>query len=314
MRTLWLVVAVVLGVAPAVSAQPRETAAVVTEIKPGKGKVEVRSAGADWRPAGPLQALRGGDQLRASGDATVVVLFSGGRGTMKVDAAASPWTVPATAVDGKSQKAQALVASSIGFLASGTKEPPKAVLSTRAIGAAPEILTPRNGPVLPDTLVFEWLGSQFSRYTVRVAGANGVLVEKTGVVGARFAYPVDAPALTPGVRYRFEVEALGHPVQATTFEVVDPVRGTTVVREIRELESELGAAASAGSVTVAKAGVLAAAGLFHDARLLVLAALKNDPDEPTLHTLLGHLYMRTGLERQAAASFDEAQFLLSRDR
>ena len=303
----------VLGLAVTATAQPRETVAVISEIKPGKGKVEIKSGASDWRPAGALQALRSGDQVRTSGDATVVVLLSGGRGTTRIDADTSPWTVPSIAADGKAQKAQALVASSIAFLSSGTKEPPKAVAATRSLGVAPVILTPRAGSVLANGLVFEWMGSQFSRYTVRVASPDGVVVEKAGVVGARFTYPADAPALAAGVPYRFEVQALGHPVQTTTFDVVDAPRASAIAAELRELDLAL-AGATPNSITVAKAGSLASAGLLHDARLLVLAALARDPDEPTLHAVLAHLYMRTGLDRQAAESFEEAQFLLSRDR
>ena len=67
----------------------RETAAVITEIKPGRGRVEVRPAGSgDWRAARPLVALR------ATEDATAVVLFPSGRGTVRVDRAGSPFTVP----------------------------------------------------------------------------------------------------------------------------------------------------------------------------------------------------------------------------
>jgi Tfp pilus assembly protein PilF len=56
---------------------------------------------------------------------------------------------------------------------------------------------------------------------------------------------------------------------------------------------------------------LAEAGLLHDARLQVMTALAKDPDEPSLHTLLGQLYQKSGLPDQAAESFDEAQFLLT---
>ena len=305
----------VIAAAPAVLAQARETAGLVTEIKVGKGKVEVKSAAADWRAAGPLQALRAGDQVRATDDASVVAVLSGGRGTVKVTAQNSPWTVPAVTGDSKAQKAQALVAASMGFLAGGVKEPPKAVLSTRAIAGPPEILTPRRGPVLlGDDLVFEWMGSRFSRYTVRVTSPAGVVLEKKGVVGARLAYPPDAPALKPGVGYTLQVEALGQPPQASTFEVLDPARSASVREALAQLEASLGAGVSASSVAVMKAGALASEGLLHDARSVVLAGLAKDPDEPTLHTILGNLYAQTGLDRQAAESLDEARFLLGRDR
>lgn len=314
MRVIGLVVVAVLAMAPAVLAQARETAGLVTEIKVGKGKAEIKPADGAWRAAGPLQALRAGDQVRASEDATLVVVLSGGRGTMKVNAQNSPWSVPAIAADGKAQKAQAMIASSLGYLSGGTKEAPKAVLSTRAGAGPPEILTPRNGPVLGDALAFEWMGSQFSRYTVRVISPSGVVLERKGVVGARLAYPTDVARLEPGVSYTLQVEAVGQPVQETRFEVVAPARAAAVRDELAQLEASLGAGASPTSIAVVKAGALASTGLVHDARLVVLAALVKDPDEPTLHTVLGALYMATGLQRQAAEAFDEGNFLLSRDK
>jgi hypothetical protein len=45
---------------------------------------------------------------------------------------------------------------------------------------------------------------------------------------------------------------------------------------------------------------------------VVTAALARDPDEPSLHTLLGDLNARVGLPNLAAQSYEEAQFLLKR--
>lgn len=320
-RAGWHALVVIVSLSLSVSTAPGrawgqagETVGMITEIKIGRGKVEVKTGAADWRPASPLNALRAGDQVRASGDATAVVLLAGGRGTAQVEAKNSPYTVAAGQADaGKMQKAQTLLSASLGFLAAGTKEPPKALLSTRSATRPPQILTPRNGPVLPDALVFEWLGTQFSRYTVRVLDPAGVVLERKGVVGARFAYPADAPALKSDVRYRFQVEALGHPPQETWFEVVDPARAASVREDLKQLEAALGSGVPPSSLAEVKSGALASEGLLHDARLLALAALARDPDEPALHTLLGNLYLKTGLPQLAAESLEEAQFLLSRD-
>jgi hypothetical protein len=315
MREAMLVwsVALALWLPGSVAGQPRETAGVITEIKVGSGTVEIRPAGGAWRPAAPLQALRAGDEVRASDGASVVVLLSGGRGTARVEARNSPYTVASPQADeGKVDKARALITGSVKFLAAGPKEAPRAMLATRSAVRPPEVLTPRDGAVLPGTLAFEWLGSQFSRYTVRIAGPSDVVLERKGVVGARFEYPADAPALQPGVRYRFEVVALSQPAQSATFEIVDAARARAVQADLRDLEDALGAGASPSSVAVARAGYLAEHQLFHDARLTVLAALARDPDEPVLHTLLGTLYTQTGLPRQAAEAFDEAQFLMTR--
>jgi hypothetical protein len=294
--------------------QTGETAGMITEIKVGRGKVEVKAAGVDWRPAVPLNTLRAGDQVRAAGDASAVVLLAGGRGTLRVDAKNSPYTVAgAQADDTTAQKARTLLSASLGFLSAGTKEPPKALLSTRSGARRPEILTPRNGLVLPGSVAFEWLGSQFSRYTVRVLDPSGVVLERKGVVGARFAYPADAAALQPGVRYRFQVEALSQRPFEVWFELVDPTRAAAIREDLEQVEVALGPTVSPNSLAAVKAGALAAEGLFHDARLIALAALARDPDEPTLHMLLGHLYLKTGLPQLASESFDEAQFLLSRE-
>jgi len=291
-----------------------ETAGMITEMKVGSGSVEVKAAGAGWRPATPLNTLRPGDQVRTSGDATAVVLLTGGRGTVRVGGSASPYVVPgARAGDSVTDKARALLSASLGFLSTSATESPKALLSTRGGAPEPEILTPRDGPLLPGSVVFEWLGSQFSRYTVRVLDPSGVVLEKKGGVGARFIYPPGAPLLRSGVRYRFQVEAHRQGPYETWFEVVDPSRASAVRRDLEQLRAALGPGVSASSLATVEAGALAAQGLFHDARQLALEALARDPDEPALHVLLGNLYLRTGLPKLAAQSLDEAQFLLSRD-
>ena len=295
--------------------QGGESVGMVTEIKMGKGRVEVRAAGKpDWRVAGPFLALRTGDTVRATDNASVVILLTGGRGTVKVDAANSPLVVaPSAAGDGKLQKARALVEGSVSFLSATAKEPPKAVLSVRAGTKPPLILSPRNGPVLPGPLEFEWLGNRFSRYTVRITGPSGAVLEKKGVTGARLEYPPDAPALVPGVRYTLQVVPENGPTQEAYFEVIDEAHARTVRQNLKELAEGLGPNASPNTLTALQASILAGAGLLHDARLAVMASLARDPDEPTLHTLLGHLYQKTGLAEQAVESFDEAQFLLTRD-
>jgi hypothetical protein len=309
-----LVLGVLVAPAPA-SSQTDETAGMITEIKVGRGTVEMKTADRDWHRAAPLSALRAGDQVRAVGDASVVVLLTGGRGAVAVKAKNSPYTVGAPRADASTvQKARSLLSASFGFLASGPKEPPKAVTSSRSSAPPPEILTPRNGLILPGPLVFEWLGSQFSRYRVRVVESATVMLERKGVVGARLPYPDDAPALKPGVRYQLQVETSGAKPTEAWFEIVDEARAAEVRENLKQLEASLGPRVSPSTRAAVRVGALASDELFHDARLVVLAALAKDGDEPSLHVLLGHLYLKTGLPRLAAQSLDEAQFLLSRDK
>ena len=163
-----------------------------------------------------------------------------------------------------------------------------------------------------ETLAFEWLGSRFTRYAVRVAGPGGPLIERREVTGARWEYPADAPALTPGVRYTLQVTAAGRPPQDAWFELVDAERAREVAADLAGLEQALGPSVSPTSRAVLRAGLLAREGFMHDARRVVVAALAADRDEPTLHLLLGDLYTRTGLTDLAAESFDEAQYLTTK--
>src|SRR5258708_15549164 len=126
-------------------AQTTETAAVITELKPGRGRVEVKpAAGGDWKAARPLLALRVGDALRTSGNASAVVLLSGGRGTVRIEGASGTFTVPGAAAGGQGQKAKALVEASLRFLARATKEASHAGLGPPRAGRAPGLARARH--------------------------------------------------------------------------------------------------------------------------------------------------------------------------
>jgi Tfp pilus assembly protein PilF len=80
---------------------------------------------------------------------------------------------------------------------------------------------------------------------------------------------------------------------------------------MKELEQTLGPTVSPNTLVTLQAGLLASNGLLHDARASLIAALAKDPEEPTLHFLLGNLYSKLGLAEQAAESYDEARFLVT---
>ena len=306
-----IVVLGLLAVAALVAAQSSETAGMITEIKAGRGRVEVRSAGGDWRRAGPLQTVRAGDSVRATDDAAVVIVLSTG-GTVKITAANSPFAVSGRADDSRGQKARALVQAGLGFLSSGQREAPTALLTTRSAAKPPIVISPRNTAVLPGPVTLEWVGSRFARYTVRVVAPSGPVLERRGVTGGRLDYPADAPALVPGTRYMVQVTGSEGAPQEAWFEIVDAARARAIGDDVAALDQSL-TAASRSTAAVVRAGLLASSGLLYDARRAVLAALTADPDEPALHQALGNLYQKSGLADLAAESYDEAQFLVTRD-
>jgi hypothetical protein len=296
----------------AAGAEP-EVGGMITEIHMGQGRVEVGSAGGErYRQATPLLRLRAGDVVATTRDAWVVVVLSGGRGTVRVDESTSPFVVTAPPpARGRLHKGLMILEASFDFLSTTSKDAPSGNLGSRAGVRPPVILTPRNGLVLPDSLVFEWRGSSSSRYVVRIIARNDeVVLERADLAGTRFEYPKDGPRLVPGVRYRFQLLPAWHAPQEVWFEVVDPTYAGTIQHDLREMDAALPEGPSAVTAAILQAGFLARQGLLHDARLRVSDALARRPDEPTLHFLLGELSTRQGLPQEAMEAFAEARFLL----
>lgn len=313
----WLSVMVVLGTqvrAGPSNAQATEPAGVITEIDLREGQAEVKRVSVPaWRPAGPLLTLEAGDTVRTSQDAAVVILLTGRRGTVKVDATNSPFVVPSAGLPAdpsKLTRGWILLEESVKALLKVSNDAGQTIVGTRGHGSPPVILTPRNGPVLPDSIVFEWLGRQASRYTIRVIGPSGLVLERKDLAGMRVTYPPEAAPLAAGVRYHVQVTTGGEAPQEAWFEVVDPVRAETIRRDLAELAVADGSMLSPNTLVAVQAGYLANQGLLADSRRRLVVALDNQPGEATFHVLLGDIYERLGLPEQAAESFAKARLLV----
>ena len=315
-RRGWLGALVFLAVASRAGmglGQGGDVVGVVTELKFRRGLVEIRPVGESrWRGATPLQAVRPGDVIRVSEDASATILLTGDQGTVVVDTARSPYRVPAPRGEkGKLQKAQQLILVSFGFLRFAKLEPVARALVTRGADGPPTILTPRNGPVLPGPLTIEWSKARPFRYTLRIVGQDAaVVLERVDLGVTRYEYPSGGPGLTPGVRYTVQIHTAVHHAQEAWFEVVDPARAGMLETDLRDLERALGPAVSSSTLATVRAGFLASHGLIHDARRILLLGVRQDPREPTLHVMLGHLYEEVGLRQDAARAFDAASSLL----
>jgi len=88
------VLAATLSVVRPPDVYARDGVAVIIEIRPNAGQVQVKRADeAAWRPAEPLLTLRPGDQVNVVRDARVTLAFIGSRGTRVLGASDSPFAV-----------------------------------------------------------------------------------------------------------------------------------------------------------------------------------------------------------------------------
>lgn len=303
----WLVALVTLAVCgPARAADP---VAYITEIKKGGGEVRVKAAGeSDWKAPRPLLALRGGDQLEARGDARLVVLFHAGGGTKTVTAANSPFTIAVPAASAGAGQLKTVSASVGRFLLGKQDTPQYRRLATRSLVAPPLIVSPRRTRVFAEGLTFEWEGGDRLRYALRLIGPQGLVWAQKDLPRKPVPYPATAPALTPGVPYRWELEAPGHPVERAQFEILTEADAARVRAALAALDRAEGY--SPGTLVVMRAALLFEEGLHTEARRQLEAAVAERPDEPSLPLLQGHVYQRVGLNAKAAEAFDRAKALM----
>ena len=306
---MWLALAIVLSLSAPPAALAADPVAVFTEIRPGKGEIRVKRAeDSDWTVPRALQALRAGDQVRVTADGRATVTFTGG-GTQAVTAANSPFTVAAPRGETGTDRAKGLVAGVTQFLLGQPKPPTYQALSVRSGSPPPRILTPRETRVMPGPVTFEWTGPPRPDYSIRVLDPQGPVWEQAGVPRRPLPYPASAPALAPGGRYRWTLEAPGQPAQESGFDVL--AEGDAA--RIRAALADLASSGEAGSPSaLVRAGLFFREGLYADARRELTTAIAQDPDEPTLRQLLGYVYDRVGLVDLAAQEFDEAEFLATR--
>jgi len=294
------------------AAQAGDPVAVLTEIKAGQGEVRVKlPSEADWKIPLPLLSLRAGDQVRVTQNATAVLMFTGGQGTLAVSAGNSPYTVQPPAAGRAGGKTSEFLSGLSRILMGKKKELVYVPLATRSVKQPPLLISPRDGKLLGSP-VLEWGGSDRLRYGVRILGPQGMVWEQGNLPRAPLPYPTSAPPLSSGVPYRWELEAKDFPVQRGNFAVLPPAEIASIRQDLAALDPAVLSGYPKNTVVLMRAGFLFEQELYAEARKELLAAIAADPDEPGLHLMLGHVYERTGLAELAAEEFDEAQFLSSR--
>jgi hypothetical protein len=114
------------------------------------------------------------------------------------------------------------------------------------------------------------------------------------------------------VRYHWELETRGFPVQRGQFTILSPTEVATVRGTLTALDPARLPGYPKNTVILMRTVFLMDKELYAEARYELQQAISGDPDEPSLHLMLGHVYERTSLKELAADEFDEAQFLASR--
>ena len=304
-----VMLALIAALADPVALSAQEAVAVITELKLNRGDVQIRLPGkkASERPA-VLQSLYAGTQIQASKDASVVILFTDGMRTVTIEGKNSPFEVKAP--EAKGGQSLPVVKQVTSFLLGKKKPPTYVALAVRGGKYPPTPVSPRDTKLITESPTLQWMGMERQRGTVRVYGPAGLLWAANEVALTQIKYPSSAPRLKPGVEYWWEIEKKGFAPEKARFKILTPEEAKPVQEQLQSLHGVGGA--SKTTMAILKAGLLVSRELFHEAREILVEAASSDPDEPTLHFLLGEIYEKTGLRNLSSEEYSEADFLLKK--
>jgi hypothetical protein len=307
------VLAATLSVVRPPDVYARDGVAVIIEIRPNAGQVQVKRADETaWRPAEPLLTLRPGDQVNVVRDARVTLAFIGNRGTRVLGASDSPFAVSDVSRN-PSHKAWEAVGKVVEFLIGVRRESASIPVSVRQ-GPSMQvvILSPRDTRLMPGPINFEWSGSEGIRYRIRLTGPDGRVWEANELPYGQTSYPPESPSLLLGVRYHWQLEAPNVSTQRAYFEILNPDQADQVRAVLDQLGSPEVSDGSHTSVAILKSSFLFQQGLYSAARKELTSGVVKDPAEPTLHFILGLLYEHVGLMEMAGQEFLQARDLTNR--
>jgi hypothetical protein len=287
------------------AAQGEEVIAVITELKLNKGDIQITHPGRSTaeRPA-ILQSLYHGSRLHVSKNAVATILFTDGMRTVTVDENNSPFEIKSAAKSAHGHGRFKDVANTL----LGKKSPPDLVpLTVRGKSRGPTLLTPRETKLLTPTPRFQWVDMEEQPRTIKVFGPSAMLWSLENVAATQLDYPSSAPALRPGDQYSWSVEERGGPAEWATFTLLSPEESQAIQDQLAEIGSS--DTVSETTVAVVKGSFLISRELYYDAREILLEAAIADPEEPTLHFLLGEVYENTGIKHLAQEEYSQAQLL-----
>jgi hypothetical protein len=289
-----------------VRAQAQEAVAVITEIKLNRGDVQIRFPGKKaWEKPGLLQSVYAGTQIQAFKDATAVVLFTEGTKTVTVNERNSPFEVKADETKGVQRGGGV---KEVANMLMGKKKPATYVaLAVRGGKHPPVVVSPRNTKLMTDSPTLQWMGMERQPGTVKLYGPEGLQWSAENIALTQIKYPSSAPRLKAGVEYSWVIEKKGFPPEKAPFKLLTPEEAQTVKEKMASLNAPEGL--SKTTVSILKSTLLVSQELFHEAREILMEAVNADPDEPTLHFLLGEVYEKTGLKNLAMDEYSEAEFL-----
>jgi len=302
----------------ALRSQSDAPAAVLTSCK---GAVTVFHAGGASAPATFGLPLNDGDEVKTGAGGEAEIMFSAGNwvqiganSSMRIKGRPGD-TATKTAAGNAAKPAASSGSFEVvqSFLKLKNSEGTSSISGLRSAekAAALVAVSPCQTKVRAARPTFRWkIDDTKTELRLTLYGESGVVWQSDATGVTELAYPADAPALTPGVSYSWTLETsdpmVSPPLRtpAAFFEMIAPADATALDSELTQLDAK-----KPGPVTyhLMRASLFFDRGLVDDAIVETETALANDPDNASLHAILGRLYAETGRTKDAINEMNKAQ-------
>jgi hypothetical protein len=287
------------------SAEADAPTAVLTSCK---GPVTIIRAGGVSASATFGAALSEGDEVKTGADAEAEIMFAAGNwvqvgpnSSMRIKA--QPGSKP------REQNFEVVQ----NFLKLKSTEGTSSISGLRSGDKASELIAvaPCQTKVRDARPVFTWTAEDPSlELRLIVYNESGIhwQTDISGVTSA--AYPADAPALVPGVSYSWTLETsdpmVSPPLRTTAsfFEISAPNDIASLEKELASIDAKK---PSPVSYHLMRASLYFDRGLVADAITETQAAVATDPDNASLHAILGRLYAETGRTDEAMREMQKSR-------
>ena len=299
--------AVAIGIAGSPAPAPAQGDSPTAVLTACKGPVTiVRAGGATTATFGA--ALVEGDEVKTGADAEAEIMFASGN-WVQVGANSSMKIKGQPGSKAKEQNFEVVQ----NFLKLKSSEGTSSISGLRSGDKSSALIasSPCQTKVRDARPTFRWSAEN------RNLELNFVLYNESSVhwkstvsSGASVAYPIDAPALVPGVSYSWTLETadplVSPPLRtpASFFEVLAPADVKTLDQDLASIDAK-----KPGPTTyhLLRASLYFDRGLVADAITETQAAVATDPNNPSLHAILGRLYAETGQTDEAMDEMEKSR-------
>ena len=308
---LSLLAVTMIGVGQSPTPAPAETDAPAAVLTSCRGSVMVTRAGGQATVATFGLSLNDGDEVRTGAEAEAEIMFAAGNwvsvgpnSSMKIKGH------PGAKEPVKDSGSFEVVSN---FLKLKSSEGSGSISGLRSGEKASTLvpLSPVQTKVRNATPTFSWrIEDESLELRFTLYNESGVHWQSDIADASSLAYPASAPALSPGVSYSWTLETtdpmVSPPLRTTAafFEVIAPADVASLDKELAEIDAE-----KPGEVTyrLMRASLFFDRGLVEDAIDETETALASDPDNASLHAILGRLYAETGRTQEAMQEMQRSQ-------